>query len=405
MRYRSGLVEGYSPLYFLASLGAGGMAVSFFMYLMFMVPHKTHPIPTYEDWTAAFASGNLGYQIMIPIVLVAVVFFILLHIRLLIWNIREYRAFAKHPAHDDLSRSNAGIQLMAIPLTLGMTVNAGFIAGALFVPGLWSVVEYMFPAAIIAFVAIGAYAMKLFLAFFTRALTTGHFDCERNNSLAQMLSVFAFSMVGVGLAAPAAMSHIKVVSAIAFFFSVVFLASAVFFGIIKVVMGFRSMMNNGVQIEASPTLWIMIPVLTILGIAFIRLTFALDHNFGAPASTGGLFAMISVIVSLQIIFGLLGYSVMKKVGYFEQYLAGPGRSPGSYALICPGVAGFVMATFFIQFGLVATGVVPKFSIAYFLLHVPLVVLQVKTASLLLRLNRKLLHASASGSIGTAAPAE
>ena len=31
--------QSYSPLYFLASLGAGGLAVTFFMYLMFWVPH------------------------------------------------------------------------------------------------------------------------------------------------------------------------------------------------------------------------------------------------------------------------------------------------------------------------------------------------------------------------------
>ena len=33
----------YSPLYFLASLGAGGLAVTFFMYLMFWVPHPGQP--------------------------------------------------------------------------------------------------------------------------------------------------------------------------------------------------------------------------------------------------------------------------------------------------------------------------------------------------------------------------
>lgn len=29
----------YHPLYFLASLGAGGMAVTFFLYFMFLVDH------------------------------------------------------------------------------------------------------------------------------------------------------------------------------------------------------------------------------------------------------------------------------------------------------------------------------------------------------------------------------
>ena len=33
----------YSPLYFLAALGAGGLMVTFFMYLMFWVPHPGRP--------------------------------------------------------------------------------------------------------------------------------------------------------------------------------------------------------------------------------------------------------------------------------------------------------------------------------------------------------------------------
>jgi len=30
----------YSPLYFLGSVGAGGLTITFFMYLMFWVSHK-----------------------------------------------------------------------------------------------------------------------------------------------------------------------------------------------------------------------------------------------------------------------------------------------------------------------------------------------------------------------------
>ncbi len=39
----------YSPLYFLASLGAGGLTVTFFMFLFFWVPHPNQPVPIFED--------------------------------------------------------------------------------------------------------------------------------------------------------------------------------------------------------------------------------------------------------------------------------------------------------------------------------------------------------------------
>ena len=46
-----------------------------------------------------------------------------------------------------------------MPLALAMSVNVGFIIGLTFVPGLWSIVEYMFPAAILAFLAIGLHRL------------------------------------------------------------------------------------------------------------------------------------------------------------------------------------------------------------------------------------------------------
>lgn len=38
----------YQPSYWLAALGAGGLSISFFMYLMWLVPHAGSPMPTWE---------------------------------------------------------------------------------------------------------------------------------------------------------------------------------------------------------------------------------------------------------------------------------------------------------------------------------------------------------------------
>ena len=81
---------------------------------------------------------------------------------------------------------------------------------------------------------------------------------------------------------------------------------------------------------------------------------------------------------------------MKKLGYFDTYVYGKEKSVGSFALICPGVAGYVLGFFFIHIGLVGTGLLEKNSLAYFFLLVPLVVLQIQTLWGLLHLNNKLL---------------
>lgn len=390
MTMRKNLGAEYSPLYFLASLGSGGIAVSFFMFLMFMVNHEGRPIPVFEDIQAALVAGGPAVVTLIAVSCAGILWYAFQHYRLLLWNIKEYNMFRGNEAFDRLKSSDAEVQLMAIPLTYAMAINVMFILGAVFVPGLWSVVEYLFPFAMLGFLLVGGYAGVIFLVFFSRVIAYGNFDCERNNSLSQMLSVFAFSMVGVGMSAAAAMSHNVISSGLGIILASFFAAIAVTFGVIKIVLGFRSMLSNGVNYEASVSLWIVIPILTILGITVNRVSMGLVHNFGMEIHPWFHVIVFSVLIAVQVLFGMLGYTVMKQLGYFKEFIGGGGKSVVTYAAICPGVAFFVLGNFLINKGLVAADFIDKFSIGYFLLYIPLLVIQVQTIRVLLKLNRKLL---------------
>ena len=139
----------FEPLHFLNALGAGGLSVSFFMYLMFVTKHPTTPIPTYESLMTAFSSGNIYLQAMILLAYVMMIAFGIWHILLLVKKIREYLQFQKTEKYTTLLNSNSEVQLMAIPLTLGMTMNVLFVLAATLIPGLWSVIEYIFPISIV----------------------------------------------------------------------------------------------------------------------------------------------------------------------------------------------------------------------------------------------------------------
>jgi len=381
------LKEKYTPVYFLSSLGAGGLSVSFFMYLMFLVPHKDTPMATYDHVFPVLLQGTwLSFVSAFALVFIAA--FAIFHFMLLVWNIKQYAAFKKSSAYEGFLKSNAQVSLMTIPLTLAMSVNVCFVLGAIFVPGLWSVVEFLFPFALAAFAAIGFYAIKIFMAYFSRLLTTGDFDFEQNNNLSQMISIFAFSMIAVGFAAPGAMSHHIEINAIGIFCSIFFASISLLLLLIKLTLGFKGMLKYGITSEASPTLWIMIPILTILGITFVRISFGLDHHFNTPLSPSTLFTLTSFVVALQIIFGLLGYSVMKKLNYFETYVDGDKKSPVSFALICPGVAFFVFGMFFVNMGLTLNGVIEKYSLVYFLFMIPFMFIQYKTIILFFKLKKK-----------------
>lgn len=382
------LGDRYSPLYFLAALGAGGLMVSFFMYLMFWVPHEGRPVPVFEDIFAVLQTGSVLLKAAVIIAWAGIAVFAYLHIRLLIWNLGEFAAFRKTDAYSDLVKSNAETQLLAVPLTLAMSVNGGFILGLVYVPGLWSIVEFLFPAALAAFALIGFYAFRLLGDFFGRVLTGGGFDCLKNNSFAQLLPAFALAMVGVGLAAPAAMSTTKAVAASSLILSTFFIVSAVVMGTVALFLGFRAMLENGANTEAAPTLWVAIPIVTVVSIALMRQGHGTHVHLAVHGNAADTFLMLTDLLAVQVLFGLLGALVLKRQGYFGTYVFGPLKSVGSYALVCPGVALTVMLHFYVNKGLAGAGIIDKFSTGYWAVTAIALVLQFSTIYLVFKLNAK-----------------
>ena len=382
------LREKFSPTCYLAALGAGGLSVSFFIYLMFLVPHPDTPMATFEYVMKALERGD-WLSFVSAFSLVFIIAFAFFHFKLLIFNTKQYLKFRKTEAYQALIKSNGQISLMTLPLTYTMSINVGFVLGAVFVPGLWSVVEYLFPFALIGFAINGYFALKIFFEYFSRLLVNGDFDFTKNNNLTQMISIFALAMVAVGFAAPGAMSSNIAVNAIGIFFALLFASLAVLLTVIKIIFGFKNMFEHGLGLETAPSIWIMLPILTLLGITFIRITFGLEHNFQAINDKTSLFVLTSVVLSLQIIFGILGYMVLKKLGYFEKFIkSNDEKSALSFALICPGVAFFVFGMFFVNIGLEQTGILEKYSLIYFLLMIPFIYIQVKTIQLFFRLYKK-----------------
>lgn len=394
--------DSYSPLYFLASLGAGGLTVTFFMYLMFWVPHTGRPVPIFEDITAAFATGSLAQQIAIVAAVAGIGFFAFLNVKSLVWNLNALAAFKKTEAYEKLRSSNGETTLLAMPLAMAMTVNAMFIVGLVFVPKLWTVVEYLFPLAMIAFALIGIQAFRIIGDFLGRVLTKGGiFDVTAHNSFAQLLPAFAISMVGVGFAAPAAMSVNTVTVGTSLVLSTFFGIAAILYTVIAAITAFNSMLHYGTAKEAGPTLMVIVPIMTVLGILFLRQNHGLHTTFEVHAMAGETMVFLARLLTIQVLFLMLGLLVLRRQGYFTDFVFGSKTSPGSYALVCPGVALSVMIQFFVNKGLVSAGVIDKYSAAYWAITAIALISQFLMIALVLRLNRQ--HFTATTAI--AVPAE
>lgn len=393
----------WSPLYLLAAVGQGGLAVSFFIYLMFWVKHPGQNVPIFEDIAAAFASGDIVKKGMIVFAMAAIAYFVVMHYVSLVWNLRKFAAFRATPAYEALRKSNAETQLMAVPLAFAMAINGGFVAGLVFVPGLWNIVEYLFPLAIAAFLLVGWYGMSIMGDFFGRVMSRGGFDCAKNNSFAQLLPAFAFGMIGVGLAAPASLSTVPVTVAVSYIASSFFIVASLMLVVANMVLGLRSMLENGVADEGAPTLWVIVPILTVIGIAFMRQAHGMHASFGVHSESADNFMLLTTLIVIQALFLLLGWRVLSEKRYFARYVFGAERSAGSYALVCPFVAVSVLGHFFINKGMVDAGLIAKFSVAYWTLSAIPLAMQAYAVWLAFKLNAA--HFSAPRLSGTAVPAE
>lgn len=381
--------QNYSPLYFLASLGAGGLAVTFFMYLMFWVPHPGQPVPVFEDLMVVLENGPITLQATVLLAMAGIAFFVFLNVKLLIWNFAALSRFKRTQAYLQLRQSNGETALLAAPLASAMTINGGFIVGLVFVPQLWSVVEYLFPAAMVAFVLVGLWVFRLIGQFLGRVLSEGGaFDMTAHNSFAQLLPAFALSMVAVGLSAPAAMSGNATVVGASLVLSTFFGVSAILYALYASITGFSAMLMHGTAREAGPTLMVVVPLLTVLGIMMLRQNHGLHSAFDLHAAPVETLMLLARILTVQVLFALLGLLVMRRQSYFADFVFGSKLSPGSYALVCPGVALSVMLHFFVNKGLAGAQVIDKFGAAYWVISALAVGLQLAMIALVLRLNRQ-----------------
>lgn len=376
------------PQYFLSSVGAGGLAISFFIWLYMWVPHPGQQVPVFEDIAAEWAKGNLASQAMIVIAMLAIAAFSFLNLKLLAWNLGRLSEFRRSPGYAKFMTTNAESQLLALPLALAMAINVGFVLGLVFVPGLWGVVEYLFPFAMAAFLTVGVLALKQLGAFYGRIFGKGGFDWAANNSFAQVQPAFALAMIGVGLSASAALSTNAVTAGIAVILASVFFVLAVLIAVVAAILGLASMAQHGTNAEAAPTLTNIVPLMTVSGILLLRVNHGLGEHFDAHLAKGDYLGMLAMFVGVQVAFLLFGAAVLRAQGYFGRFVTGPEASAASYGLVCPGVGFSVMWQFFLNKGLVGAGLVAKFGVAYWALSGVAVAAQIAKVVLVLMLNRK-----------------
>jgi hypothetical protein len=183
------------------------------------------------------------------------------------------------------------------------------------------------------------------------------------------------------------MSNVKLTIFFWLLWSISFITIAIILLFIKMILWFRAIFEHGLEKATSPSIWIIIPILTLIWITLIRDSHWL-HNFWLETSKAFYLVLTIIIFAIQSFFGILGYNIMKQNWYFKDYIYWKENDPSSYALICPWVAIVVFWFFFIHMWLVKSEIITKYSIVYFISLLPLIYIQLKTILVMFKLNKK-----------------
>jgi len=385
----------FQVLHILAALGAAGMTASFFFIVNFSTHHPGDVFISFDVLMRDYIGGTTPHQLVVQLYMLGATLSAMLHFFLLTRWFKGFNQFKQTPAYEALKSSNKEVQLMAIPLTLTMSMNVFFILGAMYIPGLFSEVTIMgMTAQLIDFMMVGAgiyftvmlyMGLKIFSVYWMR-LVDGNLDFVDNSNLAQLIAIFAFGMIGVSLGA-LSMSHVDNIALYGMSMAYIVLTLTIMLGLIKLILGFKSIFEQGIKAPTSVTLLLPMVITGMIVVGLIRADVGAMHALEQARDANYHLMVTTIGIGFSLIIGLFALSVMRRKKYFE--MLDKGELDGSaFALICPGFAFEVQLVLWLNLGLVFTGFVTFGSTAYFMLWIPMVVIQLVTIYYFVKLLRR-----------------
>lgn len=160
----------------------------------------------------------------------------------------------------------------------------------------------------IAFALIALVALRRIGTFLGRVLGEGGgFDVAANTSFAQLLPAFALAMAAVGMAAPAAMSGVPLTAGVSLIGSITLGTIAAFYAFVAFMVAINAMLQHGTARETAPTLMVVFPILTILGLMVMRQQHGLHTSFAAQSGVADSLVLMTVMLAIQGVFLPLGF--------------------------------------------------------------------------------------------------
>jgi len=328
----------FSPLMFLAALGAGGLSVAFFAFINYTLPHgkglidfaQTHSL------TTGFTLGV--YSVMeIGMIIFALIHFaltLMLLPRLFAWlKTKKYQEFLNNPL------TNAGILVPFISLAMSMNVLLASVR--YFIPSLYGNLQSLMLPGLVVWIALWVFTMRMVMKLLKISFSKG-FEVGKVH-FGWLLYPFTLGMVSVTGAGIAAMSKNPEIAHLAFFMLLISGTMGLFLLLIKSGIIFKNQFasKNLPEKHFLPSVLMVVPNVTLYAIIAFRVGHYLHNNFHIEL---GVYYMIVMVMALafEVWYLVFGLSLLR--GYFKTSFKNEFHV-SQWGLICPFVALAVLGSF------------------------------------------------------------
>lgn len=334
----------FSPLEFLASLGAGGIAIIPFAYLQYTTPnikglvkiadisHATQPF-----WNNLFFHSLEAVMIVFTLLHLAISAVLFVKLYHFVWN-ADYKEYIMNPL------SNAGILAPFISAVMTMNVFIGPIR-YLFPVISDNLQSLMLPAFVVwmtIFVLLMRMEIKLLKTAFVQS-----FDIQKI-TFGWLLHPFALGMLtvtGTGFAAIAQSSSLAHTAA---FFSFISGSMGLFLLALKLISVFQKHFASQEGLGAKhflPSFLIVIPNITLYAISAFRIGHYLEKHHAMHLDSYFLL-VITIAFAFETWYLIFGMTLLKD--YFKKHYFKKEFYVTQWGLICPFVAYAVLGSFVIS---------------------------------------------------------
>ena len=331
----------FTPLIFLASLGAGGISVIPFAILQYTF-YQGEGLVKVSDMNYAAMSGlqALFFHSLDAVMII----FVIIHLVLSFIFLKKLIGFVKSEGYKDFMANPLKNSAILVPfISIVMTMNAFIGPVRYFLPVMSANLQSLMMPALLFWIFLWAWLMKVEIKLLKTSFEKG-FDMNKI-TFGWLLHPFALGMMTVTGTGIAAMAKDPSIAHTAAFLTFVSGTMGIFLLVVKTISVFQKHFHSQDGLgekQFLPSFLIVIPNITLYALSAFRIGHYLEHHHNMHLDS--YFLMVTTLsFAFQTWYMIFGLALMRD--YFKKHHFKKEHYVTQWSLICPFVAYAVLGSF------------------------------------------------------------